>query len=234
MKAVPLARCSPRSTPPPMISSAFLSSTPPLLDAPQTDSAHVLELRVVNYRNVVWRDGGAIAASSDGAFHPLWIEAGNGEGQLKTATITIGRFDRGNAIAPEISEPECDISQRVAILYEGGQRYEADPGILSVSVRLKNKGPQPLRAPVFLRVETLTSPNFEIEVVDAVNHLPGPGAIWDLTPAIPSEVLRTGTRTKPYRLQFRLMSLENSLTDEVLRLSMKAFSCASASSVKLH
>jgi hypothetical protein len=182
----------------------------------------------MNYQNTVWRNNGAIAASSDGAFHPVWIESGNGEGQLRTATITVGRSAHSELMPSTFDEKGCDVTRQVAILYGGDQHYDSSSDLLNVMVVLRNKGTERLRAPVLLKTEALTSAAFKLEIANSDNGQSGAGAIWDLTPAIPGGILNAGTTSKPYLLQFRVTPIKEILTDEVFSLRLKALSCVSA------
>jgi hypothetical protein len=182
----------------------------------------------MNYQNTVWRNNGAIAASSDGAFHPVWIESGNGEGQLRTATVTVGRLAQSELMPSTFDEKGCDVTRQVAILYGGDQHYDSSSDLLNVMVVVRNKGTERLRAPVLLKTEALKSAAFKLEIANSDNGQSGAGAIWDLTPAIPGGILNAGTASKPYLLQFRVTPIKEILTDEVFSLKLKALSCVSA------
>jgi hypothetical protein len=121
-----------------------------------------------------------------------------------------------------------DVTEQVAILYGGDQRYDVSSGTLSIRLVLKNKSSQPLRAPILLKAATLTSKTFRIEVANSDNGLSGPGAIWDLTPAIPQGVLDSGATSKPYllkfRVQFRAAPVQGGFPWELLSVKLKALS----------
>ena len=57
---------------------------------PESPSGRLVPgLQVIDTRNTVWRND-SLTATSDGIFHPIWIEAGSGEGQLRTASVIVG------------------------------------------------------------------------------------------------------------------------------------------------
>ena len=47
----------------------------------------VLGLHLIDSRNRVYRNTGSLISTSDGVFHAVWIEAGHGEGELRTAAV---------------------------------------------------------------------------------------------------------------------------------------------------
>ena len=227
--ALALSECARPSTVSPVKSGAFLNSTDIISDTSRPESTRSLGLTVVNYQNTVWGNNRALIASSDGAFHAVWIELGNGEGQLRTATVTVGTSSQSKLVTPTFDEGKTsDITQQVKILYGGDQRYDISSGMLSIRVVLKNRSSQIIRAPIFLKAETLTSEAFRIEVANSNNGLSGLGAIWDLSPAIPQGVLNSGAVSKPYLLQFhvqfRTTPTQSGFAEELLSMRLKAFS----------
>ncbi len=207
------------------MSSAFLHSEGFIWEPMKPESTWPLGLKVQNHLNTVWRNNGALAASPNGDFHPVWIEVGNGEGQLRTATVTAGpvhstlprvAFDEGKA---------CDVTQQIAILYGGDQNYDVSTSLLSVRITLKNKSSQPLQAPILLKAETLTSKVFNLEIANSDNGLSGPGAMWDLTPATPDGNLNAGAMSKSYPLEFHATPIEGILNEELLSMKLKAYAC---------
>jgi hypothetical protein len=227
--ALALSQCAGPAAPSPVKSGAFLNSRGLISDLLKPEGMPSLGLSVVNYQNTVWGNNRALTASSDGAFHAAWIEVGNGEGQLRTATVTVGDSHQAK-LTPLIFDERnaSDITQDVRILYGGDQHYDISSGTLNIRVVLKNKSSQPLRAPVLLKAETLTSEAFQIEVANSNNGLTGRGAIWDLSPAIPQGVLNSGAASKPYLLrfhvQFRTTPTEGGFAEEFLSMRLKAFS----------
>jgi hypothetical protein len=227
--AVPLSQCGGPASLSPVRSSAFLNSTGVISDILKPELPGSLGLTVLNYQNAVWGSNRALIASSDGAFHAVWIEVGDGEGQLRTATVAVGSSGHTGLIAPILDDGKAsDVTEQVAILYGGDQRYDVSSGTLSIRLVLKNKSSQPLRAPILLKAATLTSKTFRIEVANSDNGLSGPGAIWDLTPAIPRGVLDSGATSKPYllkfRVQFRAAPVQGGFPWELLSVKLKALS----------
>jgi hypothetical protein len=222
-----LSQCASQPATPTVTSSAFLHSLGFIWRPTKPESTWPLALSVLNYGNTVWRDNGALAASNNGDFHPVWIESGNGEGQLRTATIAVDSSSQryGSQVLMLDSDKTCDITQHLAIVYGGDQSYDLSTSTLNVQVALKNNSLQPLRAPIVLKAETLTSKVLKLEIANADNRLPGPGAIWDLTPALTDGLLNPGSISRPYLLQFHATPIQGGLAEELLSMKLNAYSC---------
>jgi hypothetical protein len=225
-----LSKCSDRETLPLSRSGMSLTTTGSVLvpsdpSKPGSPPGHpVLGLQVVDHRNYVWRNTGSLTASTDGVFHPVWIEAGHGEGQLRTATVTVGASRRAEThFMPQQEKESHDISQDVAVLYGGDQHYDATSGTLTVDVVLKNRSNKLIRGPLLLKALTLSSGLGKLEIANARNAASGPGAIWDFGKALPSGVLQPGATSLPYSLVFRLPSdVDPSREIEVVSMQLEA------------
>jgi hypothetical protein len=180
-----------------------------------------LGLEVVDSRNVVWRNTGSLTVTSGGKFHAVWIEAGHGEGQLRTATVIVGASMETRLFSLPTQERDArDISQSVAVLYGGDQRYDISTGTLTVDVILKNKSMEPIRGPLAIKAVTVFSEFGKLEIANASNAETGPGAVWDLSEALPNGTLEPGGTSKPYSLVFRLPNKDAPLR-ELEMLSMQ-------------
>ena len=157
------------------------------------------DVRVANMRGEVWRNSGSLTATADGAFHPVWAESGNGNGELRTAKVQVGASDEGQVL-PVLLDPKNthEINREVTLLYGGDQRYDSSSGTLTLDVVLRNTSSGPIKAPVFLRVLTLVGELGDVEIMNANNRALGPGAIWDVSRAIQNGVLPPGATTQPY------------------------------------
>ncbi len=202
LPAQSLSRCSSNQILPVTESNAFLS----MLGVVPSDHLD-LGLQIVDKRNYIIRNIGSLAATSDGVFHPVWIEFGNGEGQLRTATVTVGAPGQQQFPHLFLQEKDAsDISEEVALLYGGDQHYDVSSGTLAETIVLKNKSKQPIKGPLLLKAITLNSTLGKLEIANASNGGSGPGAIWDLSKTLPNGVLEPGATTEPYSLVFRIPS----------------------------
>jgi len=162
-------------------------------------------VHVVDSRNVAERNDGSLTVTSDGVFHPVWIEDGSGEGQLRTAAVRIsGSKVKQQSPLPVDETDTRDISQRIVVLYGGDQRYDSSSGTLTENIILKNESSDSICSPVLLKAVTLSSEIGKIDIVNATNGVSGPGAIWDLSETLPGGVLKAGAVTTPYSLVFRV------------------------------
>jgi hypothetical protein len=164
-----------------------------------------LGLNIVDSRNHVWRSANSLAATFDGIFHPVWIEAGRGEGQLRTATVIVngGGTETVTRKSPKESDLH-DVSEDVVILYGGDQHYDTSSDTLEVDVIVKNKSARVIRSPLILKALTLESTLGKLVTANASNDAAGPGAIWDLSNTLQGGVLQPGSSTSPYPLVFRI------------------------------
>jgi hypothetical protein len=78
----------------------------------------------------------AIAVSSDGVFHPVWIDAGMGHGEIRTAGI---HTTTAAALIAAATTGLSDVTSKVAILYGGDQHYGVQSGIITVDVVIRTK-----------------------------------------------------------------------------------------------
>jgi len=166
----------------------------------------VLVLSVVDSRNAVWRNSGALTATPDGVFHAVWSERGQGEGQLRSARVIVGESREKPIVPLQLRENETrDITQDVVLLYGGDQHYDMQNGTLTVDVVLKNTSTAPLKGPLFMKALALTGELGRLEIANASNRAAGPGAIWDLSEALPNGILEPGATTRPSSLVFRFL-----------------------------
>ena len=199
-----LSQCSSRRTLVLTESSAFLFFRSAVI-APASKPQAAISLRVVSTGNHIWRSIGSLIATSDGVFHPTWIETGSGEGQLRTTAVVVGSSG-GKYLRPLPLREEAarDITQQVELLYGGSEHYDISSDTLTLDVILKNKSDEQIRAPLLIKAITASGEAGKVEIANASNELPGPGAIWDLSRALLRGTLEPGATTKPYSLVFRI------------------------------
>lgn len=173
-----------------------------------------------NMKHAVWRDSHAIAVTPDGVFHPVWIDAGDGRGEIRTAAVTVASVEQ--LAAPEISGL-TPVSNKVAILYGGAQHYDEKTGTLTLSVTFRNNGDAPIRGPFKLEATSVRSAYLNIEAVSSVNHATGGGAVWDVTTSIPGGALAPGATSEPYTLMFHSTPKEHFTIGDILSLDTKLY-----------
>lgn len=208
-RALPLSQCLAEETFPDGRSASLRMSVRASAAESQSalppDPQDVL-LSVVDSRNAVWRNTGALVATLDGVFHALWAENGRGEGQLRSARLILAPFPKPEHSRLEMTERDSrNITPNVAVLYGGDQHYDTQTNTLTLDIVLKNTGTTPVRGALFLKVLALTGEIGRLEIANASNQVTGPGATWDLSDTLPNGVLQPGTATRPYSLVFRLL-----------------------------
>jgi hypothetical protein len=187
----------------------------------------VLGLHLLDSRNRVYRNTGSLISTSDGVFHAVWIEAGHGEGELRTAAVTADdSAERELPPFPQLDDGARDITQDMALLYGGDQHYDISSSTLAVSVVLKNKSDRAVKAPLFIKALSLKSELPQLKIANASNRLPGPGARWDLTTVVPNGVLEAGAITEPFTLVFKLPNVAAPIREiDLLSLEIRVFAC---------
>jgi len=124
---------------------------------------------------------------------------------LRTASVRVNRSAQKQLFHLNLVDKATrDISQQIVVLYGGEQRYDISSSTLIEDIVLKNKSSEPIRSPLFLKALTLSSEVGKVEIANASNGLPGPGAIWDLGKVLPNGVLEPGATSEPYSLVFRV------------------------------
>jgi hypothetical protein len=230
----PLSQCLDERTAPLTESSASLRVAGSVMSASDrsapvsADRRAVQVLTVIDSRNHAWRNISSLTATSDGVFHPLWIEIGNGEGQLRTAAV-IARLSRlkQSPPAPLQEKDACDISRDVVLLPGGAQHYDISSGTLSVDIVLKSKSEEAITPHVVIKVLKLSSQLGRLEIANADNGASGAGAVWDLSKVLPDGVLRPGATSEPFPLLFRV-SNNDAPQGELVVVSMQFQVLASA------
>jgi hypothetical protein len=181
-----------------------------------------VRINLRNTRNGDWRDVDAIAVTPDGDFHPVWIDAGKGSGEVRTAAIQIVPPDTLVADATNGLE---NVTEKVAVLYGGDQHYDEQTGTLTLDVTIKNDSDHPLRRPLRLALTSFYRDSGDSEVTNAENGATGAGSVWDLTPSIPENELAPGATSKPFPLRFRyhVDPGQQRGPDDILGLSAKVY-----------
>jgi hypothetical protein len=143
-----------------------------------------------------------LTATSDGIFHPLWVDNRTGVSQVWTASITV----KGRAIdgAQEVSQGMTDVSAKI-LLHLDNANYDRKKKVASVEVSLENLSKEPISGALILR---LSSINSELGSISAMNpdnrNSSSLKPEWDFTQLLQKGVLDAGGRSLPKRLEFNL------------------------------
>ncbi len=175
-------------------------------------------------RNAVARNVGAIAITPDGVFHPAWIDAGDGNGEIRTAAIHVTSVA---ALIASGTKGLADITSKVAVRYGGYQHYDARSGIINVDVVIRNRGASSIRGPLKLVVPRLNKDYEHADIANADNKATGAGAMWDISASVPGGTLGAGATSRPFPLQFRYHPEGNQeqliIDGDFLDLNLKVF-----------
>jgi len=162
-------------------------------------------LSVINHLNSVWQFASPLVATADGLFHPVWIEGATGQGELKTAAISVDHFlDPARPIVSAVKPSSLDVSDEVALLYRGDQHYDTERGMFTIKMVLRNKTNKRIFGPISLQAVAINSELGPVEVLNSDNGERRAGAIWDLSDALPRGVLEPFRTTRPFSLNFQL------------------------------
>ena len=177
-------------------------------------------IAIRNMKNAVWRNSHAIAVTPDGIFHPVWTDAGDGRGEIRTSAVTV--VSAQQLAASEIAGLTL-VSNKVAILYGGTERYDDKTGTLTLAVTFRNNSDAPIKGLFKLEATTVDSAYLNVEVANSENHATGGGAVWDVTSSVPGGVLAPGATSQPYALTFHTTPKDHYTEGDVLTLNTKLY-----------
>jgi hypothetical protein len=148
-----------------------------------------------------WRT--SMVASSDGLFHPVWIEYGDDGGQIWTAAVSVGDPPAAQLLLS--TADLIDVSPQVTFHFANAH-FDAQSGLLSIDVGVTNraKASALLRVPLLMQVTDLHSDLGQVEAVNADNGRNGTGAIWDLSHLLRDGALAPGAASERRQLLFRI------------------------------
>ena len=158
-----------------------------------------------------------LASDAAGRFHPAWIDNRTGVPQLWTAPITVeGKAIRhGEADLAMLDDVASKVSLELTHL-----SFDRASRILTATARLENTSRSAVRGPIKVRVISLKSELGRPEVLDADNHVGGPGAVWDFTPLVQNELLPAKVFSGPKVLRFRMDDLRPLKQGSALKLGL--------------
>jgi hypothetical protein len=220
-RATQLGTCTAAEMKPSQLSSGYLWDSFFQADPKYPNSTARINLR--NTRNSVWRNKDSIAVTPDGAFHPVWTDAGkDGEGELRTASITV---TPATTLIANATPGLADVTTKVAVLFGGDQNYDPKTKLITLDVVIKNNSEAPLTGPFKLAVPSFYKDYGYTEIANADNKVSGGGAVWDISGSVPGGTLAPGATSKPFALKFRYTADESTPrnSDDILGLSVRVF-----------
>jgi hypothetical protein len=161
-------------------------------------------LNVRAMTGVVWRSNGLMASGNEFcAFSPNQVPGG--EGLLLTVLSHTEKSERP-ATPSRIQDPsEEDVTKQVVLLYGRAQSFNKATGMLSIELRLGNRGDTPIRIPIRLEVKQISSRAGKVSILNADNGLTGSGAMWDISGIVAGDQIPPGATTyNTFRLSFHI------------------------------
>jgi hypothetical protein len=146
-------------------------------------------------------DYAGLAADANGVFHSLFVDNRTGVGQMWTAKVRVTGVVAANGFVDLASA--ADVSARATLDLEDAF-YDRASGTVTANVYLVNSSEDTLRAPLFVRVLSLTSAMGRPTITNADRGGPGPGAVLDFTSLIEGGSLAPGARSSARRVVFAL------------------------------
>lgn len=163
-----------------------------------------------------------LTVTADGDFHALWIDAGDGKGELRTAAIHVAP---AAALIATATAGLTNVTTKVAVNYGGDQSYGPKTKFISPDVVIENKSDGPLVGPFKIAVPGFYKDYGFAEIANADNKASGGGAVWDISSSVPGGTLAPGATSKPFTLKFRCLANEDTprASDDILGLSVKVY-----------
>jgi hypothetical protein len=124
----------------------------------------------------------AMPVDAAGGFHPMWVDNRTGVPQVWTAPITVaGEVIRhGDRSLADLEDITSKASLELSDL-----AYDREANTARFSVRVKNTSKEPLRAPLKVRIRSLSSPLGQADFVDGTEVLKARGLVWDFSSLLP-------------------------------------------------
>lgn len=191
----------------------------------QPTASGLASVEILSFRDFQSRVG--IAASADGVLHPLWATTGDGFGELRTARIETAERPRDQDPPTVAASALLDVTNRIDVLYGGGQRLNREMKSVMVDICVRNHSVASIPAPLYFRIEdassdfgevSLLGPSSEIATNPGYLKIPsspggaplGPGestSAFHLTFGFHGEVHPAGRRFIILRIKLRIFCL---------------------------
>jgi hypothetical protein len=130
----------------------------------QPKNGQPISIDLLTVRDYLTRVG--IAATPDGAFHPLWSTLGDGVGELRTAQIRFDASSQSASIQPVQQTDLRDITDKITVIYGGEERLDHETNDVMLAISFRNNGQLPIPSPLYLRLEDAASEFGDVVVVN--------------------------------------------------------------------
>jgi hypothetical protein len=197
-------------------SSAYLATI-----ISQAKGGQAASVELLTFRDYLTRV--AIAATSDGVFHPLWSTVGDGVGELRTARVRFCEALQSDAKPPQ-SPVLKDVTDKITVLYGGEQRLDHESNSVMLDLSFRNDGLTTMRGPFYVKLNAVTSDYGKIELVT-----PGPSCLdteyVEITCHMKIGSLAPGETTPPCQLRFQFKNEDSVVSNRytVLRIQLRLF-----------
>jgi hypothetical protein len=142
----------------------------------------------------IWRSSGLVLSGDQ--FHAAFVAVEGNGNILRAATISPAASGaQVSDTAVSGSGSQAIVTSQVKLLYGRAQSFDNASGILSLEVRIANRGDRPLRTPILLEVKSVSSKVGKVRILNADNGLPGAGAVWDLSRIVAGDQVIPGATT---------------------------------------
>jgi hypothetical protein len=159
----------------------------------------------LNVRRYEWLAGGHTAgmtADANGIFHPFWIDNRTGLSQIWTAPVVVRGTVAKNG---SLDLAQLDDVSASTMLELSDCSHDKANNVVSCSARLKNTSKDTLRAPLKMRVVTLTSELGTPRILNADNGVSGVGAVWEFGKEIDGGWLKPGENSHSKLFRFQIL-----------------------------
>lgn len=165
-----------------------------------------ITLNVRTLLNAVWRSKGVLMTG--GRVAAIWSSGADDGMRLYYESISSETL-AGPDQWTQASISEEDVSRNVQLLYGGdrdqvGQYFDEATGTLKICTTIRNLGHHPIEPPIEFRVDDLNSTWGAVSALNSSNHLPGAGAIFDVSGALTGSQIPPGSTSNPFCMSFRL------------------------------
>ena len=142
--------------------------------------------------------------------------------ELVTVSSKSKPSPEAGSLVSEIIREE-DVTTRVVLLNGRMQSFDFATGTLSIDLRLANRGDRPIRLPIRIEANEVSSNAGTVAILNSDNGIHGTGAIWDISRTVTGSQLSPGSTTyNSFQLSFHVDLKPKSLpSDNFLNLKVK-------------
>jgi hypothetical protein len=166
---------------------------------------------MVNLRSEWNRVGGSSGLQGTSrALRAVWLGGDESGTELKAAVLipeqkpTTSSANQSGKTTSLYFEGLRDVTRETLLLYDGRQRYDRATQTLSLDLRLNNRSSAPLKGPIKLAIDELTSSFGAVKLVNA-HEQTGPGSLLlDITSVLTGRQIAAGGSSNTISLTFLL------------------------------